>query len=320
MARIPSALDRVARVPVLLTENRVLADPHTSVKFKQLGLIGCGLMGASFSLALQNQGLVDRVVAYSPSQRTREQALQLGVIHQAVDNAELAVQGSDLVLLAVPVSKTAECLQAIAGALSPDALLMDVGSTKTDVVQAAMTHLGERIVCFVPAHPIAGKAQAGVAHAEAHLYENRRTILTPLPQTGAKQLQQAQWVWERMGSHVSHMTPQDHDAAFAAVSHLPHLLAFAAVNALSAQGQGKDFLSLAGPGFRDFSRIAASDPDVWRDILSANQTQVLKQTRLFQQALHNFEQAIEQNDLTALRQLIDQASQVRQAWTLQTGR
>jgi prephenate dehydrogenase len=224
------------------------------------------------------------------------------------------------VLLAVPVSRTAECLQAIAPALSPDCLLMDVGSTKTDVVQAAVVHLGERIACFVPAHPIAGKAQAGVAHAEAQLYENRRTILTPLPSTGAQQLKRAQWVWERIGSQTSLMTAQDHDAAFAAVSHTPHLLAFAAVNALLAQDQGPAFLSLAGPGFRDFSRIAASDPDVWKDILSANQTEVLKQTKLFQQALSELERAIQHNDLTALRQLIDQASQVRQAWTMQTGR
>ena len=289
------------------------------MRFKQLGLIGCGLMGASFALALQKHGLVDKVVGFSPSQRTRDRAVQLGVIHQAALTAAEAVQGCDIVLLAVPVSRTAECLQAIASALSPDCLLMDVGSTKTDVVQAAMAHLGERLPCFVPAHPIAGKAQAGVDHAEAGLYQDRRTILTPLPDTGATQLQQAQQVWTAIGSHVSRMSPQDHDATFAAVSHVPHLLAFAAVNALAAQSQGAGFLAMAGPGFRDFSRIAASDPDVWRDILSVNQTEVLKQTRHFRAALDDFEKAIQNNDLQALRRLIDLASQVRSAWTLQTG-
>ena len=289
------------------------------MKFKQLGLIGCGLMGASFSLALQKHVLVDKVIGFSPSQRTRERALQLGVIHQAVLSAAEAVQGCDIVLLAVPVSRTAECLQAIASSLSPDCLLMDVGSTKTDVVAAALAHLGERLNCFVPAHPIAGKAQAGVDHAEAGLYEDRRAILTPLGQTGAVQLENAKQVWAAIGSHVSLMTPQEHDATFAAVSHVPHLLAFAAINALSAQDQGDAFLSMAGPGFRDFSRIAASDPDVWRDILSANQTEVLKQTSHFRAALDDFEKAIQNNDLQALRRLIDQASQVRSGWALQTG-
>ena len=288
------------------------------LKFKQLGLIGCGLMGASFALALQKHNLVDKVIGFSPSQRTRERALQLGVIHHPALSAAEAVRGSDIVLLAVPVSRTAECLQAVASALLPDCLFMDVGSTKTDVVQAALAHLGERLACFVPVHPIAGKAQAGVDHAEAGLYEDRRAILTPLAQTGAKQLQQAQQVWAAISSHVSLMTPQDHDATFAAVSHVPHLLAFAAVNALSAQAEGASFLSMAGPGFRDFSRIAASDPDVWRDILSANQAEVLKQTSHFRAALDQFEKAIKNNDSEALYRLIDQANQVRSGWTLQT--
>ena len=290
----------------------------TPLKFKQLGLIGCGLMGASFALALQKHGLVDKVKGFSPSQRTRDRALQLGVIQQAATSAAEAVQGCDIVLLAVPVSRTAECLQAIAPALSPDCLLMDVGSTKTDVVAAAAAHLGQRLPCFVPAHPIAGKAQAGVDHAEAELYQHRRAILTPLAQTGAVQLENAKQVWAAIGSHVSLMTPQDHDAMFAAVSHVPHLLAFAAVNALSAQDQGAAFLKMAGPGFRDFSRIAASDPDVWRDILSANQAEVLKQTSHFRSALDNFEKAIQNNDLQALRRLIDQASQVRAGWILKS--
>ena len=290
----------------------------TPLKFKQLGLIGCGLMGASFALALQKHGLVDKVKGFSPSQRTRDRALQLGVIQQAATSAEQAVQGCDIVLLAVPVSRTAECLQAMAPFLSPDCLLMDVGSTKTDVAAAAAAHLGERLPCFVPAHPIAGKAQAGVDHAEAELYQDRRAILTPLAQTGAVQLENAKQVWAAIGSHVSLMNPQDHDATFAAVSHVPHLLAFAAVNALSAQDQGAAFLKMAGPGFRDFSRIAASDPAVWRDILSANQAEVLKQTSHFRAALDDFEKAIQNNDLQALRRLIDQASQVRAGWILKS--
>ncbi len=291
----------------------------TPLKFKQLGLIGCGLMGASFALALQKHGLVNKVIGFSPSQRTRERALQIGVIQHAAGSAAQAVQGCDIVLLAVPVSRTAECFQAIASSLSPDCLLMDVGSTKTDVVAAAIAHLGERLPCFVPAHPIAGKAQAGVDHAEAELYQDRRAILTPLAQTGAVQLENAKQVWAAIGSHVSLMNPQDHDATFAAVSHVPHLLAFAAVNALSAQPEGAGFLAMAGPGFRDFSRIAASDPDVWRDILSANQAEVLKQTSLFRAALDEFEKAIQNNDLIYLQKLIEEASRVRSSWILKSG-
>jgi prephenate dehydrogenase len=203
--------------------------------------------------------------------------------------------------------------------LQPNALLMDVGSTKCDVIAAAQATLGERLSCFVPAHPIAGKEVAGIEHAQASLYQDRRTILTPLPKTSIHRMQAAHDVWTAMGSHVSNMTPETHDATFAAVSHLPHMLAFAAVNALSAQPQGASFLDMAGPGFRDFSRIAASDASVWRDILSANQAEVLTQVAHFRAALDQFEIALKSGDTAALQHLIQQASDVRSAWTLQAG-
>ena len=288
--------------------------------FKQLGLIGCGLMGASFALALRKHGQVGRVVGYSPSPRTRDRAQQLGVIDAQAASAQEAAQGSDLVLIAVPVSRTTECLQAIAAHLPADALLMDVGSTKSDVVAAARATLGERLPCFVPAHPIAGKAQAGVDHAEAHLYQERRVILTPLPETDPARLQAAKQVWQAMGSHVSDMTPEKHDDTFAAVSHLPHLLAFAAVNALSqTPADAATYLPMAGPGFRDFSRIAASDPDVWHDILSTNRQAVMQHTQRFRAALDALTSAMERNDSDLLRALIAHASQIRSGWTLQAG-
>ena len=203
--------------------------------------------------------------------------------------------------------------------LQPNALLMDVGSTKCDVVAAAVATLGERLGCFVPAHPIAGKERAGIEHAESTLYQDRRTILTPLPTTSIHRLQAAHAVWTAIGSQVSTLTPEAHDATFAAVSHLPHLLAFAAVNALTAQPQGTAFLDMAGPGFRDFSRIAASDATVWRDILSANHAEVLTQVAHFRAALDQFENALKQGDTAALKGLIQQASEIRSAWTLKTG-
>jgi prephenate dehydrogenase len=289
------------------------------MKFKQLGLVGCGLMGASFSLALQAKGLVDMVVGFSPSEGTRHKALQRGVIQQAAGSAAEAVQGADLVLIAVPVSHTAACLAEISQHLSPECLLMDVGSTKCDVVAAARVALGEKLACFLPAHPIAGKAQAGVDHAEGSLYQDRALIITPLAHNTPAQIALATALWQAIGSRVHQMTPEAHDQTFAAVSHVPHLLAFAAINALSAQDQGAAFMKMAGPGFRDFSRIAASDPAVWRDILSVNQTEVLIQTGHFRAALDAFENAIQHNDLDTLKQLIEQASKVRSAWSLQSG-
>jgi len=287
--------------------------------FQRLALIGCGLMGGSFALALRQAGLVKTIFGFSASERTRQRALELKVIDQARASVAEAVQGADLVLLAVPVGAMHSSFAAMRDVLQPGALLMDVGSTKCDVIAAAQATLGERLSCFVPAHPIAGKEVAGIEHAESALYQHRRTILTPLPQTGIHRLQAAHEVWAAVGSHVSTMTPEAHDATFAAVSHLPHLLAFAAVNALTAQPQGAAFLDMAGPGFRDFSRIAASDASVWRDILSANHTEVLTQMAHFRAALAQFETALKSGDTAALQRLIQEASDVRAAWSLQAG-
>jgi prephenate dehydrogenase len=287
--------------------------------FQRLALIGCGLMGGSFALAMREAGLVHTIVGFSASEKTRQRAVELKVIDQACASVAEAVQGADLVLLAVPVGAMHSSFAAMREVLQPNALLMDVGSTKCDVIAAAQAALGERLSCFVPAHPIAGKEMAGIEHAESTLYQARRTILTPLPKTGIHRLQAAHDVWTAIGSHVSTLTPEAHDATFAAVSHLPHLLAFAAVNAITAQPQGAAFLDMAGPGFRDFSRIAASDASVWRDILSANHTEVRAQIAHFRTALLAFENALEQGDALALQQLIQQASDVRSAWTLQAG-
>lgn len=301
------------------------------MKVNRLGLIGCGLMGGSFALALKQAGLVNRVVGYSPSDSTRAKALTLGVIDEMAPSIPQAVQGADVVLLAVPVAATETSLVALAPALDDQALLMDVGSTKHDVVQAAQRSLGHKLPCFVPAHPIAGSERAGVEAAHAQLYQGQPLILTPTEQTAAPQLAQAKSLWQALGCQVSSMTPQAHDATFAAVSHLPHLLAFAFIQGLSGQPQGADFMSLAGPGFRDFSRIAASDPVVWRDIFAANATDVLQQLGHFRRALDAFEntlQAIAKHPtqtpnspnadllqhLNTLEQQIAQASAVRSQW------
>ena len=287
--------------------------------FNQLGLIGCGLMGGSFALALKRAGLVKRVVGYSKSPSTTERAKKLGVIDVAAESALLAVSGSDIVLIAIPVSAVEATFKAIRHLVEPGVLFMDVGSTKRDVVDAARRVLKERVPCFVPAHPIAGKEVAGVAHADAALYSGRQVILTPLASTNPDLVQKATDVWSAVGAQVLKMTPENHDAAFAAVSHLPHLLAFAYFSAVVKQPSGADFLSLAGPGFRDFTRIAASDPTVWRDILVANREEILKQSLRFRHTLDAIEHVMRSGNVEALEDLLKQAADARGGWQMNGG-
>ncbi|MDE2402152.1 MAG: prephenate dehydrogenase/arogenate dehydrogenase family protein [Burkholderiales bacterium] len=286
--------------------------------FNQLGLIGCGLMGGSFALALKKAGLVKRVVGYSKSPSTVEKARRLGVIDVAAESALLAVSGSDIVLIAVPVSASESTFKAIRHLVDPGVLFMDVGSTKRDVVDAARRVLKERLPSFVPAHPIAGREVAGIEHADPMLYQGRKVILTPLAQTDPVLLQKAIDVWAAVGCQVLKMTPENHDAAFAAVSHLPHLLAFAYVNAMAQQPSGREFLSLAGPGFRDFTRIAASDPTIWRDILLSNREEVLKQSAAFRDSLEAMERQMRDWNGQELEQLIATASDARGRWSQQS--
>ena len=290
--------------------------PADAPRFEQLGLIGCGLMGGSFALALKKAGLVKRVVGYSKSPSTTEKARQMGVIDVEAPSALLAASGSDLVLLAVPVAATESSLRAIKHLVTPNMLIMDVGSTKRDVIEAARRSLREQVGNFVAAHPITGREVSGVEHADAGLYSGRQVILTPIERTLTARLKQAHDLWAALGCHVLKMSPEAHDSAFAAVSHLPHLLAFALMNAITAQEQGSDFLALAGPGFRDFTRIAASDPPMWRDILMANREEMLAQSRQFRLALDQMEQFMAQGDAEGLERLIRQASDARAHWRM----
>jgi prephenate dehydrogenase len=288
--------------------------------FNQLGVIGCGLMGGSFALAMKRAGLVRRVIGYSKSPSTTERARKLGVIDTAAESALLAVAGSDVVLIAVPVAATESTFKAIRHLVEPGVLFMDVGSTKRDVVDAARRVLKERIASFVPCHPIAGKEAAGIAHADAALYGGRQVILTPLPQTAPDLVQKATDTWAALGAQVLRMTPENHDAAFAAVSHLPHMLAFAYFNSVAGQPAGRDYLSLAGPGFRDFTRIAASDPTIWRDILMSNREELLKQSQRVRHALDAMELAMKSGNAEALEDMIRSASEARAAWQMNAGK
>jgi prephenate dehydrogenase len=284
--------------------------------FNQLGVIGCGLMGGSFALALKRAGLVKRVIGYSKSPSTTEKAKRMGVIDTAAESALLAVSGSDIVLIAVPVAATEATFKAIRHLIEPGVLVMDVGSTKRDVVDAARRVLKEHLSSFVPAHPIAGKEVSGISNADATLYNGRQVILTPLPQTNPELVQKATDVWAAIGAQVLRMTPENHDGAFAAVSHLPHMLAFAYFNSVARQPAGRDYLSLAGPGFRDFTRIAASDPTMWRDVLMSNREEVLKQSLRFRHTLEAMEHALKSSNVEALEDMIRGASEARGNWQM----
>jgi len=265
---------------------------------------------------MKRAGLVKRVVGYSKSPSTTERARQMGVIDVEAPSALLAVSGADVVLLAVPVAATEATFKAIRHLVTANMLVMDVGSTKRDVVDAARRVLRDHVGSFVPAHPIAGKEVSGVDHADAELYRGKQVVLTPIEKTQTTQLKKAQELWEALGCHVQQMSPDQHDAAFASVSHLPHLLAFALVHAIVNQPQGKEFLSLAGPGFKDFTRIAASDPKMWRDVLLANRHELVEQAKMFQRSLHNMLQLAEDGNGEKLEEMLVLASQTRAHWRM----
>lgn len=283
---------------------------------RKLAVIGCGLMGGSLALALKRAEHVHEVVGYSRKPATREQALALGVIDTAAPGLAQAVHGADMVVLATPVGALAPTMAAMAPYLSREAMITDVGSTKADVVAHAQAHLRDHIKRFVPAHPIAGKEHAGVAHADADLYENRKVILTPLPNNSLGAIAGVQAMWGICGAEVIRMTPQEHDTVFAAVSHLPHLLAFAYINGLADQTRLAQFLALAGPGFRDFTRIAGAHPEMWRDVYLSNREAIRDQLNHFKAALGRFEQALDEQDAAALAAFVARSRDVRAPWQL----
>ncbi len=282
--------------------------------FEHLALIGCGLMGGSFALAAKQAGLVKRVSGYSRSPQSAQRARALGIVDTVADTAEECVRGADLVLLAVPVAATQATLSSLLPRLEAHTLVMDVGSTKQDVAHAAGQALGERLGQFVPAHPICGKERAGIEHADAGLYKGQQVILTPLEVHAAKTIAQARGVWEALGCKVREMPAHLHDQSLAAVSHFPHMLAFALMQGLMAQPEGEHYLALGGPGFRDTTRIAAGDPELWTDVLLANATAVNAQAKWFETSLLKIQGLLASEDREGLRAFITQASQRRADW------
>ena len=277
----------------------------------KLTLIGVGLIGGSFALALREAGLVREVVGVGRSVENLSAALGMYVI-DAYAEAALAVQGADVVLLAVPVGQMGSMMTAIAPHLAPNTIVTDVGSTKQDVVALARANLTNHLAQFVPGHPIAGAEQSGVKAARGDLFRERNVVLTPLPETNPAAKELIAQLWQRCGAKVSEMAPAQHDEVFAAVSHLPHLLAFGLVDYIAGQPNAEQLFGFAASGFRDFTRIAGSSPEMWSDICIANRDALLQQLAGYEAELARLKQLIERGDGGALAQLFGAARDARQ--------
>jgi prephenate dehydrogenase len=236
----------------------------------KLAIIGLGLIGGSLARALRSTGAVGRVTAFDADPRQRRLGVELGVVDAAPDSAAEAVVGADVVVLAVPVLHTAEALRACRPGLAAGAIVTDVGSTKQSVLADVAAACGELPGWFVGGHPIAGTEMSGVAHSSASLFHNKRVILTPHARQDAAALARVAGLWAAAGARVVHMQPAQHDLVFAATSHLPHVLAYGFVDLLAQLDARDEIFPNAGGGFRDFTRIASSSPEMWHDIVRAN--------------------------------------------------
>lgn len=285
--------------------------------FKKVAIVGVGLIGGSLAAAMKAQQLCPHIVGIGRHQASLDQALALGLV-DSVSTDMSAAAGADLVVLCAPVAQTATVLAALLPHLGQGTIITDAGSTKQDVVAAAKQILGDshegRLAYFVPAHPIAGKEKHGPAAADAALYIGRKVVLTPVAETHADAVDTVHALWQAVGAVVTRMSPLQHDTVFAAVSHLPHLLAYALVAQIANSEDAEIKLNYAGGGFRDFTRIAASSPEMWRDIFAANKTALLKDLRAYQAMLGYFETLLITDNQTGLEKIIGKAASVRQDW------
>ena len=282
--------------------------------FARVAIVGVGLIGGSFSLVLKEKKFCGHVVGAGRSAANLKLALERGAIDSFEAEAAQAVRGADLVLIAAPVAQFEKIFLDIGPHLRPECLVMDAGSTKRDVVAAARRGLGARIGQFVPAHPIAGAEKSGAGAASAGLFRGRRLVLTPLEENRKEDIETISALWTAIGARVFRMTPEQHDAVFAAVSHLPHLLAYALVNDISARPDAAQLFGYAAGGFRDFTRIASSHPEMWRDIAVANSDHLLKEVVHFSGDLEKLGKILQSKDARALEKLFADARAARERW------
>lgn len=274
-----------------------------------------GLIGGSVALALKKAGCTAQIIGVGRSSESLQTAVDLGVIDLASSNVAEALQGADIILIATPVAQTSAILHAIKPHLTTNTVITDAGSTKSDVLNCAQEILGAQFNQFVGGHPIAGAEKSGVAAATANLYRNKNVVLTPSPVTNPHAIQRVRELWQTCGANVSEMPAETHDGIFAAVSHLPHLLAFALVDEVASRKNAEQLFGFAASGFRDFTRIAGSHPEMWRDISLANKTALLGEITAYQKELSDLKQMLESEDSEALYTLFERASVARNNWT-----
>lgn len=287
---------------------------YNSDMFKKIVIFGVGLIGGSIALALKKQPNPPQIIGVGRSNQSLQEAFQLGLIDSAETDIAKALQDADLVFIATPVAQTPTILSAIRPYLNSAMIVTDAGSTKSDVMAYAKAELGNLVSQFVGGHPIAGAEKSGPSAALADLYTGKNVILTPDEETATEALEKVRTLWQQCGAVVSCMSAQEHDGVFAAVSHLPHLLAFALVEDLAKRDNAELLFKFAASGFRDFTRIAGSHPEMWRDIALANKHALLTELNMYQQAINEMTTLLEQGDGDALHALFEHASRARNDW------
>lgn len=282
--------------------------------FRKVAIFGVGLIGGSFALALRKPGAVEHIVGVGRSLRSLERAAELGIIDSFTTSPAEAVSGADLVLIAAPVAQTGAILAAIRPHLQPGTVVTDAGSTKTDVVAAARAVLGGQVGCFVPGHPIAGREQNGPDAALVDLYVGKKVVLAALPENDAADVERVAQAWRLCGAVIHTLSAEEHDKVFAAVSHLPHLLAYALVDDIARKPHAGLLFQYAASGFRDFTRIAGSSPEMWRDITLANQPAMLAELDAYLAQLGQLRTMLAERDGAAIEAVYANAQQARHNW------
>jgi len=286
----------------------------------RLAVLGVGLIGGSLARALRAKGLVREVVGCGRDEGNLRRGVELGVIDRYTFDPAVAAAHADVVVVAVTLGATADVLARISPALGPQTIVTDVGSTKQSVVAAARASLGARFPRFVPGHPIAGGERTGVEASNPALYERHRVILTPTPDADPAAVAVVEQMWIATGAHVSRMEPAHHDEVLAATSHLPHMLAFALVDCLAGLSEAGEIFEYAAGGFRDFTRIASSSPDMWRDIALHNRDSLATMCARFEETFGLLRRALDAGDGAALRAMFARAKDVRDAYLARSGR
>lgn len=287
------------------------------MRIAKLVVVGVGLIGGSCALALKRAGAVGEIVGVGRTQANLDAALARSVIDRACtldDNWARETSDADVVLVAAPVAQFPVLFAAMADAIGPATIVTDAGSTKQDVIAAARHAFTGSLPRFVPGHPVAGTEHTGAAAAFASLFESRNVILTPIPETAREATERVALLWQACGARVTTLEAQRHDAVFAAVSHLPHVLAFALVAELAARPDAAAYFDHAASGFRDFTRIAAGSPEMWRDIALANRDALLAEIDRYDDALRRARALVAAGDGAGLAALFHQASVARRAW------